>query len=122
MEAKSRVTLNLVTALAGYLHRFRAVFLVVALASAGWFAVSISRSASNSAHSLLALSVLLWAVLALGTGFTLVRPPPALDAETRIGRRFKVRVLQVAYWSTVVMILLLAGLAAMMSLRAVRLA
>jgi len=121
MEARSAVTLKAVTRIGLVLHRLRALALFVGLVGVGWFTISVLDSTTNSTRSLLALSLVLWAGLALGGGFLLVRPPPRLlDGDGSL-RRLRKRVLALLFWLGALGFLGLAVFTLLLSLRALRL-
>lgn len=121
MEARSSVTLNAVARLAAVLYRCRVLSMLVALGAGCWFVLGLLNGGSST-RSLLALSVLLWAGVALGIGFSLLRLPPRPDAADRWTMRLRKRVLQVLYWLAAIAFLILILFSLQLSLRALRLA
>jgi ACR3 family arsenite efflux pump ArsB len=121
MEARTSVTLPAVARLAAVLYRLRFVSVLVALAAGSWFVLGVLNSGSST-QSLLALSLLLWAGLALGIGFSLVRLPPRPEAADRWATRLRKRVLEALYWFATIAFLILIGFSGLLSLRALRLA
>lgn len=118
MEASWRVTLRRIAAISAHLHRFRAVLLAFAAVAAAWFVWTVLGDSATARHSLLALSMLLWACLALGAAYTLLRPPPVIGTDDGLWLRMKKRVSLAVYALAVLLVVALTGVAAWVSLRA----
>lgn len=118
MERSNGVTLSRVAATARVLHRFRFAISVVGLAAAVWFVWILIDTSVTSARALVPLAILLWAVLALGVGFTLTRPPQPIEAGDRFSLRLKKRLIGMAWFLAVVVMLLLVAMTLFLSYRA----
>lgn len=117
-EATSRVTLRIVARTAALLYRIRLVFIAIAAGAGAWFGLSLVFDTGGSGRSLLALTVLLWAGVALGVACTLPRVPADVAADDRFGRRMAKRLQLAAYWLGFVVWLGLAAFAAVLTYRA----
>jgi hypothetical protein len=118
MEARWRVTLRRIAAISAQLHRFRALLFVLAAVSAAWFVWTVVGDSGSTRHSLLALSVLLWACIGLGAAYTLLRPPPDIGSGDGLWARLKKRATFAGYTLVVLLVVALTGVAAWVSLRA----
>jgi hypothetical protein len=121
MERNSAVTLNALASFARVLHRFRLAFLAAAAVAGAWFVRSVADTNSDSSGSLLALAALLWPLLALGAGYTLLRVPPPIRPGDSWTVRIRKRALGAAFAAAALTILGLAGFALFLSVRALRL-
>jgi hypothetical protein len=121
MEAPGRVTLRAMAATAAALHRFRLALLGFAAVAGVWFGVELLRPQADSPRSLLALTLLLWSVLGLGTGLTLPRLPSPVAAEDRLAIRLRKRLTLAGYAVVALGMLVLGGFTLVLTLRALEL-
>jgi hypothetical protein len=120
-EATSPVTLDRIARNAARIYRFRLVFFAIAAGAGVWFAASLADG-GDSTQSLLALTVLLWSVLALGAGYTLLQSPPAVAPGAAPLARLRIHALRAAYWLALAVLLGLATGAILLTWRALGLA
>ena len=118
MEPRSPVTLIGLTVLARFLSRIRYLFVVIMGIAAVAFA-AVVFSAAPGVRALLALSVFLWAALALGAGWLLVRCPPVPAAGDPWTQRIRQRAVRAVFAITACAFLGLTGLVGLLTYRAV---
>lgn len=117
-EAKWQVTLGLLARAAAVCYRVRIVLLVLAGTAGVWFGFTVVAADGQSAHSLLALTVLLWALLLLCCGYLLPGIPAAVGPGDGFGARIRKRLLMGCYLLAVLIAIASAVFCAWLSLRA----
>jgi len=107
--------------LAQRLYRLRFVLWVVGATSVALFAgaLFLSGGTIDAAYALVSLTLLLWALWLLAVSYCFVEPAPVLDSGARLWTRTKVKLRRAMLWTLAVAMILLFGLAIVMTTRAV---
>ncbi len=107
--------------LAQRLYRLRVVLWVVGATSVALFAgaLFLSGGTIDAAYALVSLTLLLWTLWLLAVSYCFVEPAPVLDTGARFWARAKVKLRRAMLWTLAVAMILLFGLAIVMTTRAV---
>lgn len=118
MDGPIRVTLRRIERFAAFCGRFRPAAIASGIAATVWLLITVMGSTTESAWSLLALSLLLWSVITLGAGYGLTRLPRPAEFSEGLLRWLWQWIALGAFACGAICLLALAGFAAFLTIRA----